>query len=439
MRKLEDKYSDELVVIGVHSAKFDAERSTANIRQAVLRYRLEHPVVNDVAFEVWRRYAVRAWPTLMFIDPEGKVIGKHEGEIGFEAFDGVLQEMVRQFDERGIIDRRPVEFVTERESQSGGPLAFPGKVLADRGSDRLFISDTNHNRIVVASKDGLVHSIIGSGAPGLADGAFETSSFDGPQGLELVGDDTLYVADAGNHAIRRVDLADRRVKTVAGTGQQAMAFHRGGIGADVSLNSPWDLAAVGESLYIAMAGFHQLWRLDLATDEVSPFAGNGREGIVDGPLASAELAQPNGVAADGERLYFADSETSSIRYVDLRSGAVHTIVGEGLFTFGDVDGTGDSVRLQHVQGVDVWDGRVYVADSYNNKIKCVSPDDREVFTVAGAGPTGATDGDAHLAELHEPAGLSAADGRVYVADTNNHAIRIIDADTQRVSTLELRF
>ena len=159
MRKLEEKYRAELVVIGVHSAKFDAERSTANIRQAVLRYGLEHPVVNDSAFEVWRRYTVRAWPTLMFIDPEGKVIGKHEGEIGFEAFDGVLQEMVRQFDERGLIDRRPVDFVTEREKQSGGPLSFPGKVLADRRSDRLFIADTNHNRVVVASADGLVRSI----------------------------------------------------------------------------------------------------------------------------------------------------------------------------------------------------------------------------------------------------------------------------------------
>ena len=234
-------------------------------------------------------------------------------------------------------------------------------MLADRRSDRLFIADTNHNRVVVASADGLVRSIIGSGEPGLIDGAFEESRFDGPQGLELVGDDTLYVADAGNHAIRRVDLANRHVKTIAGTGQQAMAYHGGGIGAEVSLNSPWDLAAAGESLYIAMAGFHQLWRLDLATDEVSPFAGNGREGIVDGPLASAELAQPNGVAADGDRLYFADSETSSIRYVDLRSGTVNTIVGDGLFTFGDVDGVGDRVRLQHVQGVDVWDGRVYVS------------------------------------------------------------------------------
>ena len=154
------------------------------------------------------------------------MIGKHEGEIGFEAFDGVLREMVRQFDERGLIDRRPVDFVTEREQQSGGPLSFPGKVLADRRSDRLFIADTTHNRVVVASADGRVRSIVGSGKPGLADGAFEESRFDGPQGLELVSDDTLYVADAGNHAIRRVDLANRHVKTIAGTGQQAMSFHR---------------------------------------------------------------------------------------------------------------------------------------------------------------------------------------------------------------------
>jgi thiol-disulfide isomerase/thioredoxin len=228
LRKLEDKYRAELAVVGVHSAKFDAERSTANVRQAVLRYGIEHPVVNDAGFDIWRSYTVRAWPTLMFIDPEGKVIGKHEGEITFDAFDGVLAEMVRQFDERGLIDRRPLSFVSEREKESGAPLSFPGKVLADPTGDRLFIADSNHHRVVVASTGGQVRDVIGCGEAGPADGAFGEAQFDDPHGLALVDGDTLYVADAGNHAIRRVELANQNVKTIAGTGEQATGFHRGG-------------------------------------------------------------------------------------------------------------------------------------------------------------------------------------------------------------------
>ena len=440
LRKLEEKYSAELAVVGVHSAKFDAERSTANVRQAVLRYGIEHPVVNDSAFAVWKSYTVRAWPTLMFVDPEGKVIGKHEGEITFDAFDGVLAEMVRQFDERGLIDRRPLSFVTEREKESGAPLSFPGKVLADPTGDRLFIADSNHHRVVVASTGGQVRDVIGSGEAGPADGAFGEAQFDDPHGLAMVDDDTLYVADAGNHAIRRVELATQNVKTIVGTGEQATGFHGGGTGTQIVLNSPWDVVAARGALYIAMAGFHQLWRLDLATSEVRPFAGSGREGLVDGPPAAAELAQPNGVATDGSRLYFADSETSSVRYGDLDGGGmVNTIVGQDLFSFGDVNGVGDEVRLQHPQGIDVWKGQLYITDTYNNKVKRVSPGERRVVTVVGAGSTGFTDGAAGLAELHEPGGLSVANGKLYVADTNNHAIRVVDLESWEVSTLELVF
>ena len=440
LRKLEEKYSAELAVVGVHSAKFDAERSTANVRQAVLRYGIEHPVVNDSAFDVWKSYTVGAWPTLMFVDPEGKVIGKHEGEITFDAFDGVLAEMVRQFDERGLIDRRPLSFVTEREKESGAPLSFPGKVLADPTGDRLFIADSNHHRVVVASTGGQVRDVIGSGEAGPADGASGEAQFDDPHGLAMVDGDTLYVADAGNHAIRRVELATQNVKTIAGTGEQATGFHRGGTGTQIALNSPWDVVAARGALYIAMAGFHQLWRLDLATAEVRPFAGSGREGLVDGPPAAAELAQPNGLATDGSRLYFADSETSSVRYGDLDGGGmVNTIVGQDLFSFGDVDDVGDEVRLQHPQGIDVWKGQLYITDTYNNKVKRVSPGERRVVTVVGAGSTGFTDGAAGLAELHEPGGLSVANGKLYVADTNNHAIRVVDLESWEVSTLELVF
>ena len=379
----------------------------------------------------------RAWPTLMFLDPEGRVIGKHEGEIRYDTFDRLIGEMIAEFDAEGAIDRRSIHFVTEREKENARPLSFPGKVLADAGSDRLFIADSNHNRIVVSTLVGRVTAIVGGPDAGLVDGTFEEARFDDPQGMGLDGD-TLYVADAKNHAIRMVDLANHNVKTIAGTGRQAMLFHRGGGGPETDLNSPWDMELHDGTLYVAMAGFHQLWRMDLDTGRIEPHSGSGREGIVDGQHGSAQLAQPNGVTSDGVRLYFADSETSAVRTADFDpAGGVGTIVGEDLFTFGDRDGFGDDVRLQHVQGIEYQDGALYIADTYNNKVKTIDPLERESRRLLGSGEAGHRDGPAVIAEFHEPCGVSAVDGLVFVADTNNHAIRVADMRTMEVTTLEL--
>ena len=436
LRKLEHKYRSELAVIGVHSAKFTSEKDTDNLRKAVLRYELEHPVVNDSDFTVWRQYSGRAWPTLLFIDPEGKVIGKHEGEITFEDFDPIIGQMVREFDEKGLIDRRPLSHRAEEQNRSA--LSFPGKLLADDASGRLFISDSNHNRIVVASLEGEVRQVIGSGEAGLQDGDLQSACFDHPQGLALDGD-VLYVADTENHAIRKVDLARGMVETVAGTGRQARGHGAGGEALSSDLSSPWDLTLHDGTLYIAMAGTHQLWALDLKEKRVGPYAGNGREAPVDGPLLSASLDQPSGITTDGNVLYFADSEASAIRSADLSGdGRVTTIVGLDLFVFGDVDGTGDAVRLQHPQGIHFHDGVLYIADTYNNKIKRVYPQTRGVVSLLGTGEPGHRDGDGSQALFHEPSDVGIADGKLYVADTNNDAIRVADLESGIVSTLELR-
>ena len=439
LRKLEQKYAGELAVVGVHSAKFTAEQDTVNLRKAVLRYEIEHPVVNDRDFQVWERYAVRAWPTLMFIDPEGKVIGKHEGEIASDSFDSLIGEMVSQFDAKGLLDRRPLEFKLERDKERERPLSFPGKVLADAASSRLFVADSNHNRILVASLDGDLIDIVGSGEPGLDDGSFDKATFKDPQGMALDGD-ALYVADTKNHAIRCVELAGKTVKTIAGTGRQAAMFHAGGNGPSTDLASPWDLALYDGTLYIAMAGFHQLWRLDLDNGRVQPHAGSGRERIEDGPLDKAALAQPSGIATDGALLYFTDSETSAVRTAGLdgTGQGVATLVGLHLFTFGDVDGTGDEVRLQHPLGIEVLDGALLVADTYNNKIKSMDPATREAATLFGSGRPGHQAGPADTARFHEPGGVSAAGDRLYIADTNNHAIRVADMRTLEVTTLEVK-
>ena len=439
LRRLERKYRDELVVVGVHSAKFPTEKETANVRQAVMRLSLDHPVINDAEFEVWQAYAVRAWPTLMFIDPQGRVIGKHEGEAPFEALDRVVGDLVRQYDAQGLLTRAPLPLALERDREAASFLAFPGKVTADAATGRLAIADSGHHRIVVADLEGNVERVIGSGEAGLADGSLGEARFHGPQGVALDGD-LLYVADTENHALRLVDLAAGTVGTLAGTGEQAMTVSTGGPARQVALRSPWDLVLGGRRLYVAMAGSHQLWALDLNRDTIAPFAGSGREGLQDGPLAEAWLAQPSGLALHGERLYFADSETSSIRYVDLASGQVRTLVGTGLFDFGDRDGVGDQVLLQHPLGVAVDGDVLLIADTYNHRLKRLDPRTRECHTWVGSGEPGYRDGAAADAQFYEPSGLSlpAGHGRVYVADTNNHRVRIVERDDGAVSTLELR-
>jgi hypothetical protein len=435
LRKLEQKYAAELMVIGVHSAKFPNEKDKENLYKAVQRYELLHPVVNDSEFQVWQQYACRAWPTLMFIDPQGKVIGKHEGELPYEAFDQILTEMVTQFDQKGLLNRSPVSF--SRSPEPDQTLSFPGKLLTDGPGDRLFISDTNHNRILVTSLQGQVKQVIGSGQPGLVDGAFGSATLNHPQGLAL-WENRLFVADAENHALRRVDLDSQRVTTIAGNGNQGNRREGRGPGPDMELNSPWDLAYHDQTLYIAMAGSHQLWSMNLGDGQVGPYAGSGQESITDGALATATLAQPSGITTDGDRLYFADSETSAIRSAELNpNGRVQTIVGLDLFVFGDVDGSEHLVRLQHPSGITIHDGIIYIADTYNHKIKQVLPMTRSVLTLFGAGTAGRQDGVGQLAMFSEPSGVSFTNGLLYIADTNNHLVRVADLENKQVSTLTI--
>src|SRR5262249_53272659 len=350
LKKLEAKYANQLVVIGVHSAKFENEKQTENIRRIILRYELEHPVYNDADFRVWQSYGVRAWPTQVLIDPAGYVVGAASGEGNYEVIDKAVGKLVEEFRRRGELNEEPLKLTLERATVGDLPLAFPGKILADAAGKRLFIADSNHNRIVITSLDGTLIDTVGTGEHGAVDGAFNKASFYRPQGMALDGD-LLYVADTENHLIRQIDLKSRSVATIAGTGMQMREYFKSGPALTVALSSPWDLQLVGRTLYIAMAGPHQIWKMDLEKKEVSTFAGSGREARRDGPLLDAGFAQPSGLAASGNTLYVADSEANIIRAIDLTSGQVKTVVGGDLFEFGDKDGEGDNVRLQHPLGL----------------------------------------------------------------------------------------
>jgi len=436
LKKLEKKYPNELVVIGVHSAKFENEKDTENIRRIILRYEIEHPIVNDADFAIWRSYAVDAWPTRYLIDPAGYVIGRLSGEGGYDALDKAIAGSIAEFRKRGELNEAPLRLVLERAKVGDLPLAFPGKILADEKSGRLFIADSDHNRIVVAKLDGTLLETIGTGVHGADDGPYDRATFFRPQGMALDGD-ILYVADTENHLIRAVDLKAKSVNTIAGTGQQSRENLSIGFARATALNSPWDLQLVGKTLYIAMAGPHQIWQYDLTLREVSEFAGSGREARIDGLRNEAGFAQPSGLATDGKTLYVSDAEANIVRAIDLgRDGQVRTLVGGDLFDFGDVDGSGNDVRLQHPLGLARWSDRLLIADTYNHKIKLFDPVARSVQSFAGTGKPGQADG--VKPSFYEPGGLAVAGDKLFVADTNNHAIRVVDLKTKETKTLQIK-
>ncbi|GCE25366.1 hypothetical protein KDA_08500 [Dictyobacter alpinus] len=438
LREIAAAFPDTVTIVSVHSPKFPREQFTNSVRDAVLRYDIEHPVVNDRSMYLWQQYAVRAWPTLIFIDPEGRVIQRHEGEIIPAQAIKLLRPMLEEFEARGLLSHQPLQFVRTLATQS--LLAFPGKIAVDTRSDRLIISDSGHHRLLETDLQGQVRQMIGTGAPGQVDGTVQQAQFNRPQGVYLAGS-YIYVADSDNHLIRAVDLNTQQVSTLAGTGSQygMVRTPTSGPAHTVALSSPWDLQYHEQKVYIAMAGLHQITILDLESGEIAPFAGQGAEGIGDGVYNDSFFAQPNGLALAEHTLYVADSETSAIRAIELTAERqVRTLVGEGLFVFGDQDGSGPQVRLQHVQALCFFQGQLYLTDTYNNRIKVLNPETLTVKTLAGTGEAGFKDGTFAEAQFNEPAGIAATEyGMLYIADTNNSAIRILDLEHKTVRTLPI--
>lgn len=383
LRELEEKHRDTVVIIGVHSPKFVHEADHRAVVDAVERYGVEHPVLDDPELATWKQYAVRAWPTLVVIDPEGYVVAQHAGEGHAHAIARLVEELEEEHAEKGTLRRGDGPYVAPEPEPT--TLRFPGKALP-LPSGTFLVSDTTRHQLVELGADGeTVVRRIGSGVRGLVDGPAEAAGFNEPQGLALLEKGAVVVADTVNHALRRLDLATGEVTTLAGTGRQWwQGSPTSGPAREVDLSSPWDVAVFGGRVWIAMAGVHQLWTYDPRAATVAVAAGTTNEGLVDGPGDGAWFAQPSGLAvsADGERLWLADSETSALRWVD-RDGAVHTAVGTGLFDFGHRDGSAGQALLQHPLGVTALpDGSVAVSDTYNHALRRYDPATDEVTTLA---------------------------------------------------------
>jgi thiol-disulfide isomerase/thioredoxin len=439
---LEERFADRpFTVVGCHSAKFANEGDVDQIRQAVLRHDIAHPVVVDRDFEIWRSYAVRAWPTLMLVSPDGRLLAQIAGEPAPEVLEAMVGQALEVYAAEGKLDPRPLPLRREDARELPRELAYPGKIVIDPAGERLLIADTGHHRILETTIEGAFLRAFGSGEPGLADGPPDRARFRAPQGMAF-HEGALLVADTENHAVRRVDIATGEVTTLAGTGAQGHAREGRFAGREATLNSPWDLVVRDHEALIAMAGSHQIWRLDLRTNEIGPLAGDGSERKADGPFEHAAFAQPSGLVLVGDTLYVADSESSSIRAVNLVERTVTTLAGgnddpRDLFFFGDKDGRGYGRRFQHPLGIASHPPCLIVADSYNHKLKRVHPERGLARTLSGTGRPGTADGAKGEASFGEPGGVAVLRDRVFIADTNNHRIRIVDAVSGAADTLVL--
>ncbi|MDT0463087.1 NHL domain-containing thioredoxin family protein [Streptomyces gibsoniae] len=409
LRELEEKHRDTVVIIGVHSPKFVHEAEHEAVVDAVERYGVEHPVLDDPELATWKQYAVRAWPTLVVIDPEGYVVAQHAGEGHAHAIARLVEELEEEHAAKGTLRRGDGPYVAPEPEPT--TLRFPGKALL-LPSGTFLVSDTTRHQLVELAADGeTVARRIGSGLRGFSDGPADAAAFSEPQGLALLDEGAVVVADTVNHALRRLDLATGEVTTLAGTGTQWwQGSPTSGPAREVDLSSPWDVAVFGGRVWIAMAGVHQLWTYDPETATVAVAAGTTNEGLVDGPGAEAWFAQPSGLAvsADGERLWLADSETSALRWVD-RDGAVHTAVGTGLFDFGHRDGAAEQALLQHPLGVTALpDGSVAVSDTYNHALRRYDPATGEVTTLA--------------TDLREPSDAVLAGEDIVVVESARHRL-----------------
>ncbi len=381
LKRLEEKYPDQLVVIGVHSPKFPAEQRVENLQAAVQRYEIVHPVVHDPDFSIWKQYAIRAWPTLVFIGPDGYILGQLPGEPDPEILTATLDALIEDLEKKKALKNKAAELLKPAGTVDSGQLRFPGKIAYSKTDREFAIADSNHNQIVTADMKGNITRHIGSGEIGHRDGPLEEAQFYRPQGL-CYQDGLIWVADTENHLIRKIDLKSGQVTTVAGTGKQGIPLKGQSKALEVAISSPWDVSLHDGWLYFANAGTHQIGVLYIDKASVSQFAGTGAEALVDGPRLAGVFAQPSGLTIGEEKLFLADSETSAIRSVRLDDiGLIATYVGTGLFDFGDADGTGKQAVLQHALGVHYDQGKLYIADSYNHKIKILDLKSLETTTL----------------------------------------------------------
>ena len=423
LQLLDRKYRDELVIISVHSPRFPAEMRRTHVLKAINKYDIKHPVVHDADMKLSHMYGIKAWPTLVLLDNEGMVLGAMSGESKLLQLDKIINHQIGK--SRNSQPARAPSYSKKYLPEPSAALSFPGRLVAAR--DRLYVADSGNNRILALSSSGQILRQYGGEAAGFIDGNESSAAFNKPQGMTLT-DDFLYVADEGNHAIRRIHIRSGDVDTIAGSGKPGLFVPAGHDAAvNVSLNSPCDVVFKDSKLYIAMSGLHQIWCLSLVENTIKVLSGSGKDGLLDGPATMAAFSQPSGLTLLFNRLYSVDAGTSAVREIDIDTGSVRTIVGAGHSAFGDIDGTGKVARLQYPLDIsaDQMHRMLWISDTYNNKIKRIGINSEFVSSVVVD------------SRLDEPGGLAFHDDTLYIANTNAHEIMCLNPNNGHADTLNV--
>ncbi|MES2676689.1 MAG: thioredoxin-like domain-containing protein [Pseudomonadota bacterium] len=442
IKKLEAEFGDRLTVIGVHSGKFSNEKDNDSIKKAILKYDISHLVVNDADFKIWNNFAVAAWPTLILLDPKGNVVKKYQGEITSSSIHDDIKNLIGKYKYQLSNSKLPI--VLEKNKTVDYVLKFPTKIKFARDfsykninkTNALIIANTGKNNILVTSLSGETLLEIGSGNIGFEDGNINNATFNAPRGL-LFKDNILYIADTGNHALRQINFKNGEVKTIAGSGIRGDVIHNENKATDISLASPWDLEFFPDknNIIIANAGTHQLLKYNISKQTISPFAGNGVEDLVDGKYPQNSLAQPSGLSAASGKLYFVDSESSSLRVIE-KNGEVKTLIGKGLFEFGHQNGNIKEALLQHPTGLTADDKTIYIADTLNHIIRKYNLKTKEISDYSG-NVRGDGIGSKKNISYNEPEAIISILDKFYIADTNNNRIIELGANSGNSKLLDI--
>jgi DNA-binding beta-propeller fold protein YncE/thiol-disulfide isomerase/thioredoxin len=423
LRRLAGRYRNDLVIIGVHTPQFSSELRRSHVQKSINRHSIVFPVIHDAEGMLRKLYGIRTLPTQVLIDHEGYIVGALSGDGKGVRLQQVIGSLLDMRSEK--VAQASCSYQLKSTPEPRGVLNFPGRIVAAR--DRVYISDCGNHRILVTSGNGHVLRQYGGGGQGFIDGVGQSALFNNPQGI-AVNDEFLFVADEGNHAIRRINLRTDEVVTIAGTGRQGDP--QDGPGATpvkTALNSPTDVVFHAGELFIAMAGAHQIWRLSLLDNSLGVLSGSGREGLADGPPGAASFAQPTGLTVCGGMLYTVDATASAVRCVDPVTGYVSTLVGDGLFSFGEQDGIGMAARLQYPLDIkaDPVQNLLWVADTYNNKIRRIGVKTRHVSSIRLD------------RRLDEPGGLAFSGNTLYIANTNAHEVLRLNPDNGQIEALNV--
>jgi len=419
--RLQARFPQGLSILGIHQPKFDSELDGRLVLKAANRLGLPFPVANDRTWTTWQHYGIQSWPSVALIDTRGRLRQVLTGDHQLPALDAGIAALI---DEVG-----GATLPSDPPRRSGGeprlPLAFPSGLAV--GETHLYVSDTAHHRVLECTHSGRVLREFGTGHGDLVDGPSDVAAFRSPQGLCLVRE-ALFVADSGNHALRRIRLLDGAVDTLAGTGRPGEVVegsHQPG--SPLALNHPRDITGSLDRIFIAMAGSNQVWEFDLGQARLKLVAGTGELGIADGPARNAMFAHPSGLALVQQTLYVADSASSAIRAIQLSQGQVQTLVGQGLYEFGEQDGQRRDARMQLplALALDPSTPVLWVADSYNGGLRRLRLGGGEMSTHGLPQP------------LDQPGALAAGAGSLWIANTGAHEVLRYDLASGKLSRLPI--